>query len=375
MRRENGIRVVHISSAHPPMDVRIAAKECRSLAAEGYDVSLVHRPGSLDPSLGIRSYPIPAAPGGRIGRALITAGQACAIARGLRADLYHLHDPELLFWAWMLRRTGKPVVFDMHENLPASLAGRTSIPSILRRPMAWLAGLVQKLLLIGQPVVLAENSYLAGREWVGPHAVVLNMPLIDELCAIPREPADVPTVGYVGAVDPHRGSLVTIDALALLARQGLHVRWECPGPAPQAHLDELKRLAATAGVDVSLYGRVPPTVGWQIMARCHAGLALLSPVPNYVSSYPTKMFEYMALRLPVVASWFPLYREIVEGHDCGIAVDPTDPRAIASAIRTLIENPDEARRMGENGRRAVLEHYNWENEKVKLLALYKELLG
>jgi glycosyltransferase involved in cell wall biosynthesis len=86
------------------------------------------------------------------------------------------------------------------------------------------------------------------------------------------------------------------------------------------------------------------------------------------------MFEYMGLGVPAVVSNFDLYRAVVEGHNCGIAVDPTDPHAIAEAIRRLIENPEIARAMGENGRRAVIERYNWATEKDKLLQLYDELL-
>jgi glycosyltransferase involved in cell wall biosynthesis len=91
-------------------------------------------------------------------------------------------------------------------------------------------------------------------------------------------------------------------------------------------------------------------------------------------AWPVKLFEYMAAGLPVVASNFPLWKEIVEGNRCGITVDPLDPKAIAQAIEYLLAHPEEARQMGENGRRAVEEKYNWEKEAEKLLALYKELV-
>ena len=86
------------------------------------------------------------------------------------------------------------------------------------------------------------------------------------------------------------------------------------------------------------------------------------------------MFEYMIAELPIIASNFLLWREIVEKNNCGICVNPLDPKEIAEAIEYLIEHPDEARKMGENGRKAVLEKYNWENESKKLLEIYEELL-
>ena len=51
-------------------------------------------------------------------------------------------------------------------------------------------------------------------------------------------------------------------------------------------------------------GYLLPSEGWPVIARCHIGLALLKPIPNYYESYPTKLFEYMALGLPVITSNF-----------------------------------------------------------------------
>jgi glycosyltransferase involved in cell wall biosynthesis len=85
------------------------------------------------------------------------------------------------------------------------------------------------------------------------------------------------------------------------------------------------------------------------------------------------MFEYMAAGIPVIASDFPLWREIVLGNQCGLCLDPMDPATIAKAIDYLLQHPNEARQMGENGRRAVLERYNWSVEEVKLLDFYNNV--
>ncbi len=83
----------------------------------------------------------------------------------------------------------------------------------------------------------------------------------------------------------------------------------------------------------------------------------------------------MLCGLPVVASDFPEIRKVVGGAGCGVLVDPTDPDAIAEAIVYLMEHPEEARRMGENGRRAVLERYNWEEIEGRLLEVYQAIDG
>lgn len=88
----------------------------------------------------------------------------------------------------------------------------------------------------------------------------------------------------------------------------------------------------------------------------------------------TKIFEEMLAGLPVVCTDFVLWREFVDRYHCGICVDPQDADAIASAVWYLLDHPEEARQMGENGRRAVKEEFNWNVEERKLLALYEEVL-
>ena len=88
---------------------------------------------------------------------------------------------------------------------------------------------------------------------------------------------------------------------------------------------------------------------------------------------PTKTLEYMIAKLPVITSNFPLYEKLIIENNCGICVDPLNPKKIAEAIKHLIEHPNETKKMGENGRKAVLEKYNWENESKKLLEIYKNL--
>jgi glycosyltransferase involved in cell wall biosynthesis len=108
-------------------------------------------------------------------------------------------------------------------------------------------------------------------------------------------------------------------------------------------------------------------------ARC--GLVVLHPTQAYLLSYPVKMFEYMAAGLPVIASDFPLWREILDGHDCALFVDPCDPDDIAKAIDWMFAHPDEAEQMGRRGMIAVQEIYNWNAEKSKMLSFYEELLS
>ena len=124
---------------------------------------------------------------------------------------------------------------------------------------------------------------------------------------------------------------------------------------------------------VRFLGEVPRPEVVRAMDRAKVGIVLNHPTPNYLDAYSTKMFEYMARGLPVVCSDFPLWADIVGGAGCGITVDPRDVSAIAEVIQSLNDDPELARRLGENGRRAVAERYNWEAELGKLEALYRQV--
>lgn len=316
-------------------------------------------------------------PGGRVRRMTVTAAQVYRRAVREEADLYHVHDPELLPVAGLLRLAGRRVVYDMHENVPKALLSRHWIPRRFRGLVAGLYRGVERLLLANLPVVFAEQSYRNHYPFVRAHATVQNMPLLDLKPDDTVAKSPVPTVGYVGVVAPARGISVVLDALDALNAASLEVHGEFIGPVydPAYEAEVERRTGRYSTPRVRFRGRMGQAEAFRVLSTCHVGLAVLQPAPNYVDSYPTKMFEYMALGIPVVVSDFPLYRSVVEREECGLCVDPEDSTAVAQAIRWLVEHPGEADEMGARGQRAVLERYNWGTEADALLALYRRVLS
>lgn len=366
------MKIVHISTVHNPFDTRIFEKMSATAVAAGFDVWLVARHPRAETVDGVRIVPLRTRRN-RLARATLGVSEAITVASSIDADIYHLHDPELLLGAGRLKSRGA-VIYDMHENVAASVMHKEWLSRGLRPIVAAAWRILERRMLSALPVIYAELSYQKDYPWIRSTEFVLNMPAVERLISVPSAGRVTGRVGYIGTVTAARGSLVALKAIGLLKQSGLDVEFWCIGPASPDHMDQLEALRSRLGLNrVKFTGRLRAEEAWAMAASCQIGLATVLPLPNYVRSYPTKLFEYMALGLPVIASDFPLYREIVERHECGICVDPTRPEAVAGAIRKLMENPDAASAMGLRGRKAAQTNYRWEIEGRKLLKFYEHV--
>jgi glycosyltransferase involved in cell wall biosynthesis len=367
-------RVVHMTSVHPLVDPRIVRKECATLAQAGYDVTLVAAHDGPVGTSPIRVVTVPRG-GGRASRMTWTSLRVFLAALRQRADVYHIHDPELLPWGQVFRLLGKRAIFDMHENLVVDMATKEWLNPTAGRVVAWLFNRLEPLLLAGLPMVFAEDSYKAHYPRVTRSVTVRNLPILADLLDIHEAKNPIFTLAYMGAVSEARGSLNTLRAIRILKDRGHEIAFDCIGPIDDDHRMEFLNLATELGLDrVSLPGFVEPGVGWRRVARCHVGLAVLRPRPNYLESYPTKLFEYMALGLPVIVSDFPLYRSVMPDPPCGICVDPDDAADLANAIEQMIRDPRRAEALGALGRVAVQERFSWATEGEKLICFYEDIL-
>ncbi|MEW6373355.1 MAG: glycosyltransferase family 4 protein [Pseudomonadota bacterium] len=361
-------RIVHLTSAHPRNDPRIFIKQCRTLAASGYDVTLVVADGKGDARTdGVAIADVGRLPG-RLQRILKTTQRVFDKAIALDADIYHFHDPELIPAGLKLKRHGKAVIFDSHEDVPRQLQGKPYLGPVSRRVLPALFSAYERFacsrfdgIITATPFI--RDSFLK----INPVTVdINNFPIIDEFAGPLSWTMKRNEVCYVGAISGIRGIRQLVEAGTML-RSGarLNLAGRFFDPAVEAEV-----RAHPGWRHVSDLGFLDRAGVRDVMSRSVAGLVTLLPLPNHVDSLPTKMFEYMSSGIPVIASNFPLWRDIIEGNQCGICVDPLDPQAIATAIDHLVTNPDIAKSMGERGRKAVLEKYNWSIEAARLTDFY-----
>jgi glycosyltransferase involved in cell wall biosynthesis len=364
-------RIRHLTSVHSIRDPRIFHKECKSLASAGHDVGLVAVHERAEIIDGVKIVPVARAEG-RLDRMLRVGWRVYRAARRERADVYHFHDPELLWVGVLLKLGGATVIYDVHEDVPKQIMGKHWIPGWARPLISRAVAIVEQ---VGARIVdgiVAATPSIAAK--FPPHktAVVQNFP---EASFARAHDAQRPfsersdAFVYAGGLMEIQGVREMATAFALLP-EGM--TGTVAGTFYPATLEA--EIAALPGwTRVRYLHQVPRAEVVQAMRDARAGLVLNHPTVNYIDAYPTKMFEYMALGLPVVCSNFPLWTEIVRGADCGVAVDPRDPEAIAAAITALGDDPELARRLGENGRRAITERFNWEAEVAKLEALYRQV--
>lgn len=370
-------KICIISTVHPASDVRIFHKQAKTLVKAGYEVVLIAREPLTaieEPNIKFRQLP---APKNRFDRMVRLSLIAFKWGRSEQADVYHFHDPELIFVGLLLRMFGKKVVYDVHEDVPLQILSKSWIPSFLRPVLSWLVrtteGVVGRwfsaVITVTQPI--AERFIENGCKTV----LVQNFPRIEEL---PNSRPDIddtsendPFVVYAGGISAARGIREMIEAIEQV-NSCLGVKLVIAGKFEDARLENEMR-SMPGWEKVCFVGWVDRTRLSILLSKAIAGLVIFHPEPNHVWAQPNKLFEYMSAGIPVVASHFTLWKDIVERHHCGILVDPLKPGEIARAITYLAENSVEAREMGENGRRAIEQYYNWEREAQKLLELYDEL--
>lgn len=375
------IRICIFSSVHLAHDVRLFQAEARTLARAGFDVRVMAlRDSTPSDTDGAVLFPLPR-PANRWTR-LFHIPRVFWWAWRQHADLYAFHDPELLPAAALLGAlTRRPVIYDVHEDVPASIRNRSYLPGPLRRPVAALYRLVERASLpFLAGLTLADEAY--GRYYRGQRSItILNYPLRDHtnLYKPVSELADEPpTLVYAGSVTRLRGLAEMIALVARLRPRFPGIRLVVVGPfGSAADAAEARRLIEELDIDgaVEFTGLVSHADVHRHILRGHVGLALLHPDPNYLRSLPTKMFEYMMMGRPVVVSSFPLWSRIVEEAACGYAVDPLDGQAVFEAVARLLEDGTLRQRLGEAGPRAVLECYSWQREGERLVAFYREVLA
>lgn len=360
-------KICHVTSVHPALDGRIFRKECSSLAKK-YEVYLIAPNTNSRDENGVHICGVDL-PKSRIKR-IRSLDKVYMKMMEVNADIYHFHDPELMPIGLKAKKAGKKVIFDSHEDVPVQIAERESIPKLFRRIIYSAYSLYEKYALKRYDAIVSVTPSIVERlRKINPNiSQITNYPILKEFV---DNRSWQKYICFTGGVSPqwmHDSIIRSIEEL--------DVKYVVAGIVEGNYLDRLKILPAWNKVDYR--GVVKPKDVSEIQQGGFAGIALNDYVANVGyklgSLGNTKLFEYMMSGIPVIATDFILWKEIIEKYECGICVNPHNVEEIRNAIVYLLNNPEVAKRMGDNGRKAVQDQYNWSSQERILFDMYDKVL-
>lgn len=301
--------------------------------------------------------------------------QFLAKAIEIDADIYQIHSPELLGTGLALKRRGKKVVYDAHEDMPRHILEKEWLPSFMRGPIAKSFEQYMLYALAQYDEIVSPHSHVVSefQRRLGKGIVIANFPLVSQQPSLTM--TDFSDRGnvliYSGTVYSYSNQEETLAALAAFE----NVEYRIAGYIDETHASQL--LSSPNGHKASFLGRLNRSDLSRFYQSALAGLVIYDYKLNLgwkLGSYGTnKVFEYMEAGLPFICTDYVLWQDIVDRYDCGICVRPGSVEEIVAAIDCLIKDKARAFQMGQNGRRAVLEEFNWSSEEAKYVALFDSL--
>ena len=362
------LRICHLTSVHQDGDVRIFHKMAKTMSSD-FEVHTVvpNTKSRIDDGVTIHSFE--AETKNRKIRMQKTVNQVLEVAIQVDADIYHLHDPELLRLSSKLKANGAKVIFDSHEDVPKQIMDKHWIPWILRRFISIFYAQYERYyskkldgIISVTPTICERFSKINSKV-----ELIRNFPLAHEFPAVNFTLKNPSELCYIGGLYESRGIREVVLAMENIDGH-LHLAGSFDDPALQKELEQ-----SMAWQKVTLHGQIKRDEIQKLLKKCAVGIVTLHPTPSYKEAYPIKMFEYMAGGCAILASDFPLYRLLLGDDTCGRFVDPMHVSQIEEALKDFIENPTQTLQYGQNARQLFEKKFNWEEEAKKLRIFYQTL--
>ena len=362
--------IIHISSAHTRSDQRIFFKQILSLRKNGYKVIFIVADGKGNSrKKNLEIYDV-GCPKNRLNRIIVTCNKIYNLAKNLKGDIYHIHDPELIRIGLKLIKLREKVIFDSHEDVESQILSKY----YLSRPFQII---ISKIYRFYENIALSKfTGIIAATPYIKKKLSIINKNIID-ICNYPKvdefKKREINKhnnkICYVGSISKKRGIFEIVKSLEY--NKGKIFLNLAGKFSPNCLLNELKKEAGWKYVNY--YGFVNRKKTNKIFNQSNLGVVTLHPTAAYIHSLPVKMFEYMACGLPVLASNFSLFKKIINQENCGKTVDPYNPEKIAMVSKLMLN--DKKKKYQKNGINAVKKKYNWKFEEKKLINFYRQILN
>jgi glycosyltransferase involved in cell wall biosynthesis len=368
------VRVCYFTSK-PSSDVRVFEKECTSLVKAGYEVYLVSPNAKEEIKNGVHIVGVPFQKKGNFARLFLLPKLLYKRALSINADIYHFNDPTSLYYGSKLKRKGKKVIFDSFEDHPTLTLEHKELPLFARNLLSRIYSIYEfqqckkfdGLILCYHWTQERLNNACKNNQLIFNFPIVkLNLPELND------RPGFNSAVCYAGLFSEMWNIENIINALTKLK----NVQFNLAGHGSDSIMQKFKRNEGWRRVNY--LGQIRREAVYDLVySKSLIGMALLDYIPlckgNIGNLSNNKLFEYMLAGLPVICTDFILWKEVVEKNNCGICLNPRNINEIVNAVKYLSENPIIAKQMGQNGRKIVMEKYNWECEEKKLIEVYQSL--
>ena len=367
------MNVLVVTTVHDRSDTRIFLKECvliSSVPGVALDVIVADGKGE-EQTEHFTIHDLGKSWGGKWGRVFTSSFRLFKKIKLFKPKVVHFHDPELIPLGVVLTILGIKVIYDVHESVVDDIHDKYWIPPTLKPIIAFLALCFEKLAGALFFRIIAATPHIAKSFPENKTILVQNFPDLNEfIFNDDGRGLDPNKFVYLGAITEIRGVGNLIKAAEI--SDNLKIKLHLAGGFSPSELSETYK-SSSGWKYVDYYGHLSRERLHELFENATAGCVTFLPARNHIYSQPNKLFEYMAAGIAVIASDFPMWREIIETHNCGVLVDPTDPNDIARAYEKLNKDPHLAAEMGANGVKAVKDYFNWNIESKKLFELYELL--
>jgi len=368
-------RVCVVTTIHPPFNARIYERGVAALIEGGLKVTLVSPWIKPETPRFEHDWVTLPAPTNRATR-LLHGLKTFVAAWKQPAQAYHFHDIDFLPWAVILKiGKGVPVVYDCHENYPEEIAYHKAwIPNPLRRPLSAVTRIVENWAVKRLGVCIAVVPHQVERfSRLGVKTVLVrNFANWKPRPNLPHERALICT----GTLSPPYGVNVLLDIGREMKLRELGVTLMVTDRFVSADLEQrFRETVSREELPIVIHQKVAPKDMDELVSKACIGLAAEQDTPEKRIALPAKLFEYMALGLPIIASDLPYTRGVVCSAGCGIVVRADDAKGYVDAATKLLGDPELFQRCRANGFNAIESTFTWTHEKEKLIELFRGLVG
>lgn len=369
------MRVCQVTSKHTRYDQRIFKKVAVSLANHGFESYILcadNKQNEFNSNVHICS--ISRKKENKLNRLFYNAfgwrhfKMKCLL---IDADLYQIHDPDLLKLCLFLKRKGKRVIFDSHENYE-NIVEKKWLPKFLRKPIQKIyLNLEKKVLSIIDGVITVTPFIEKRLKQINTNTIIIcNFPILVKEKRHSFSNFDICFGGNYGSYN-HQLFLDVLNSFSGKVIYNLVLNCN------DKEKDILSQKPAWKYVKFKR-GPVPYQELEEVYEKSSIGMVIMNYSINYNwkegSLGVIKIFEIMSKGMPVICTDFDIWKNIMSKYKCGICVNPNSFAEIKAAISFFLENPKKLIEYGSNARRAVEEKFNWFSEEKKLVDFYNSIL-